>query len=101
MVVASVLMCMSSLFVVTNALRISKKKKEKKHHTVVKKVLIEKIMCMHCVGKVKDLLSSIEGVESVTVDLKSKTATLKVSKSVTDEIILDKLDGINYPGIMQ
>ncbi len=99
--VASALMCMSSLFVVTNALRISKNKKEKKHPTVVKKVLIEKIMCMHCVGKVKDLLSTIDGVESATVDLKSKTATLKVSKSVTDEIILEKLSGINYPGIMQ
>ena len=99
--VASALMCMSSLFVVTNALRISKTKKEKKQPLIVKRVLVEKIMCMHCVGKVKDLLSSIDGVESVTVDLKSKTATLKVYRSVTDEIILDKLNGINYPGVMQ
>ena len=53
---------------------------------------------MHCVGKVKDALSSIDGVFSVSVDLKSKTATLKIDKSVTDKDLLDKLESIDYIG---
>ena len=56
------------------------------------------MMCMHCVGKVSDALKELDGVMSAVVDLKSKTATLKVVSSVTDEIILDKLAKINYIG---
>jgi copper chaperone CopZ len=53
---------------------------------------------MHCVGKVKDALKEVDGVVEVEVDLKSKTATLKTIKSVTDKILLDKLESIDYIG---
>ncbi len=95
-VIASALMCCSSLFVVTNALRISKREKPKK--LLTKSIRIDKIMCSHCAQKIKNALSEIDGVFEVKVDLKSKTATLKVTKSVTDKIILDKLWSINYMG---
>lgn len=97
-VIASALMCLSSLFVVTNALRLSAKEKRKKEKLITKKVRVEKIMCMHCVGKVKDALTELDGVKSVNVDLKSKTATLSVNKNVTDLMILDKLSQIDYKG---
>ncbi len=96
--IASALMCISSLFVVTNALRLTAKERIKPEKTFIKKVYVEKITCLHCVKKVKDALLSIDGVNSVSVDLKSKTATLNVTKKVTDLIILNKLIEIDYKG---
>ncbi len=97
-VIASALMCVSSLFVVTNALRLSKKQKSEREKTLTKRVYVEKIMCMHCVDKVKTTLLKVDGVKSVAVDLKSKTATVIVGKKVTDLVILDALERIDYKG---
>ena len=67
--IASACMCLSSLFVVTNALRINLYKTS---HTKRKKgesmqVFIEGMMCEHCEQKVKSAISGVDGVEAVVV----------------------------------
>ena len=43
----------------------------------MKKVMkIEGMMCQHCVAHVTKALQGVQGVESVEVDLKKKTATV-------------------------
>ncbi len=90
-IIASALMCCSSLFVVTNALRLTEKNRKIKKKTPKNlkniKVLIQGMHCNHCVKKVFDSLSQIEGIFKVEVDLKTKTATLDVDSSVTDMVI--------------
>lgn len=90
--IASALMCCSSLFVVTNALRISKKNTNEQAKIKADKTFkltVEKMMCMHCVSKVESALSSVNGTADVKVDLKSKTATLLANKSVTAQTLIN------------
>jgi len=69
-------MSISSLFVVSNALRLRRFKNIKKAQKGDKQMTlkINGMMCMHCVAHVKKALESVDGVLSVEVDLKSGTA---------------------------
>ncbi len=81
-------MSLSSLFVVTNALRLTRFGKEKKREeeTAMKKTLkIEGMMCQHCVARVTKALQAVEGVSEVEVRLKKKTAVVTLSQEVFDE----------------
>ena len=49
-----------------------------------KTILIEGMQCNHCKMTVEKVLGTLEGVEKVEVDLESKTATIEISKEVSD-----------------
>ncbi|MBQ8319566.1 MAG: heavy metal translocating P-type ATPase [Clostridia bacterium] len=93
--IAAACMSLSSLFVVSNALRLTrfgKKKKteekkleEKEEKKEMKKVLkIEGMMCQHCVRHVTNALSGVDGVDGVEVSLEAGTATVTLSKAVEE-----------------
>ena len=42
---------------------------------------------MHCVGAVTKALGAINGVSDAKVDLESKTATVEMSATVTDDML--------------
>ncbi|MBE7061594.1 MAG: cadmium-translocating P-type ATPase [Clostridiales bacterium] len=96
--IASAMMCISSLFVVTNALRISREGKDKGHKKASDEftLTIEGMMCMHCVSKVKEALEAISGVLDVKVDLKTKSATLKGISSVTEQSLIDAIKNVGF-----
>jgi len=94
-------MCLSSLFVVTNALRLTKFGKEKKKQLTeingMKKTLkIEGMMCQHCVAHVTKALQSVEGVTSVDVNLKKKTAVVELGVAVSDETLTAAITEAGY-----
>ncbi len=99
-IIASALMCCSSLFVVTNALRLSEKtrKNKLKHPKKLKtiEVVIEGMHCKHCESKVFNALSKIKGIDQVNVDLKTKTATLEIDTNVTDSIIEKEINSVGF-----
>ena len=87
--ISAAAMSLSSLFVVTNALRINgykrakapieEKKEEnnmcfKKQNAIV--LHVEGMMCEHCKARVEKALAAVSGVTKVKVDLKAKTATV-------------------------
>ena len=88
-------MSLSSFCVVMNALRLnlfrpkteekvlskSKENGEKagKGDTDMIELKIEGMMCEHCVGRVKAALEAVDGVKTVEVTLKRKTATVSGS----------------------
>ncbi|MBR2375897.1 MAG: heavy metal translocating P-type ATPase [Clostridia bacterium] len=84
-------MSLSSLFVVTNALRLTRFGKKENNNTVIKEntmkrtLKIEGMMCQHCVAHVTKALAGVDGVLSVDVNLKKKTATVETSKDGLDE----------------
>ena len=92
-------MCASSLFVVTNALRLmsfDKTKKVMEKNEMQKVLKIEGMMCQHCVAHVTKALQGIEGVASVEVNLKKKTATVELSSAVTDEAFVSVITEAGY-----
>ena len=83
-------MSLSSLFVVTNALRLTRfhRKKEKTESTGMKKTLkIEGMMCQHCVAHVTKALQGVTGVESVEVNLKKKRAVVTTETAENDVLV--------------
>ena len=105
---ASFAMSLSSLFVVTNALRLNLFKpsfdieytKEEintqKEEFVMKKVMkIEGMMCGHCSGRVEKVLNEIEGV-SAEVDLENKQAIIVCDDSISDKVLKDAVTDAGY-----
>ena len=79
-------MSLSSLFVVSNALRLTRFDKKKKEINSMQKTLkIDGMMCQHCVNHVTKALSCVEGVVSVDVNLKKKIAVVTLEKDVLND----------------
>ncbi|MBQ7913626.1 MAG: cadmium-translocating P-type ATPase [Clostridia bacterium] len=94
-------MCLSSLFVVTNALRLTRfgKKKEiadKEENGMKKTLKIDGMMCQRCVAHVNKALSGVQGVVSVDVNLKKKLAIVETDGSVTDEALVSAVTEAGY-----
>ena len=95
-------MSLSSLFVVSNALRLTRFHKHKQiekntEEVSMKKTLkIEGMMCQHCVAHVTKALNAVAGVSSVEVNLKKKTAVVEFSEAVADETLIAAITEAGY-----
>ena len=92
-------MSLSSIFVVSNALRLRRfgelktKKKEVKY--MEKQMMIEGMMCAHCKARVEKVLNDINGVEAI-VDLDNKCANITCSDNISDELLIDTVKNAGY-----
>lgn len=92
----TIAMSMSSICVVSNALRLKffkPKNSNIKEKSKMKTMVIEGVMCMHCKAHVEKALNAIEGV-TATVDLDSKSAT--ISGDVADEVLTKAVTDAGY-----
>jgi len=97
-------MSLSSVCVVTNALRLrkfkpkfnefSKNKEEKNMNT--KTINIEGMHCNHCKMMVEKVLGALDGVEKVEVNLENKTAVIEISKEVEDSKIKEVIEEAGF-----
>lgn len=98
--IAAAAMSLSSLFVVTNALqltRFDKKKQAMKENNEMKKTLkIDGMMCQRCVAHVEKALGGVAGVEKVEVNLKKKTAIVEITEGVLDENLVSAVTEAGY-----
>lgn len=54
----------------------------------MKKIIsIEGMSCEHCSAAVKNALEELNGVKSAKVDLKKKSAIVKLSENVADDVL--------------
>ena len=109
-------MSMSSVCVVSNALRLNFFKAEEKpvlpeiepeaeviediyedegETTMTKTMKIEGMMCPHCSGRVEKALNALEGVTAV-VDLQAGTATVTMTAEVSDEVLTKAVVDAGY-----
>ena len=110
-------MSMSSLFVVTNALRLNlfnvydtsrdkmggeiiniteHSEENEGGNTMTKTVNIEGMMCAHCEANVKKALEALDGIESAVVSHESGTAVIELSKDVDDDLIKQAIEDKDY-----
>ncbi len=107
----SAAMSLSSVCVVSNALRLRRFKSRFKHEYCgccplehkekdvkeMKKVMtVEGMMCNHCTGRVQQVLSALEGVSAVEMSLENKTATVTLSAPVEEHTLVDAVTAAGY-----
>ena len=105
--IAAASMSLSSVCVVSNALRIrlfrdniEEQPKEKElfagDKNMKKIMLIDGMMCAHCQKRVHDVLSALDGVAEVDVNLENKTVVVVCSKEIDDKILTDAVTNAGY-----
>ncbi|NLJ71021.1 MAG: heavy metal translocating P-type ATPase [Clostridiaceae bacterium] len=117
--IASASMSLSSVFVVSNALRLNRFKPlvqvddletankniyhinnatntKKGDSEIMKKIIkIEGMSCHHCSGRVEKVLNQIDGV-SATVNLEKKQAEVKSNQDIDNQILIDTITDAGY-----
>ncbi len=98
--IGSLAMSLSSVCVVTNALRLrlfkAETKKQKEVKNMVKVLKVGGMMCGHCQARVEKALSKVDGVLSVKVNLNDNTATVEVLPSVTNDDLTIAITDADY-----
>ena len=59
-------------------------------------IKIDGMQCDHCKNNVKNALENLEQVQTVSIDLKNKTATVSLSDNISDQLLKDAIDNAGY-----
>ncbi len=112
--IAAACMSLSSLFVVTNALRLTRfgknyrqekednqeKIQETEGAGMQKTLIIEGMMCQHCVAHVTKALQGVTGVKEVSVSLEDKRAVVVAEETIEEEVLIAAVVDAGYEVIL-
>ena len=91
--IAAACMSLSSICVCLNALRLNLLKTEKEEKKPLMTFYVKDMMCVHCVNHVKTALT-VDGVNNVEIDLKSKKVS--VETTLSQDVIFELIKKAGY-----
>ena len=103
--IAALAMSLSSVCVITNALRLRAfkpkqekivKNKKEEEREMEKEIKIEGMSCNHCKMAVEKALNGLEGVTKAEVNLEEKKAKVIVKAEVKDEVLKQTIEEAGY-----
>ena len=63
----------------------------------MKKIInIEGMSCGHCVGRINQALSEVDGINEVVVNLEEKKAEVTLEKNVADEKLKSEIENLGF-----
>lgn len=89
-------MSLSSVCVVSNALRLNTVRLHEKPKTLRRTVYVEGMMCGHCEAAVKKALETVDGVLSAEVSFKKGTAIVTLATTVADDTLRQVVEAEEY-----
>ena len=92
-------MSISSIFVVTNALRLNfvkLNKREKEVKNMTKTIKIEGLMCPHCEARAKSVLEEVSGVVSAQASHEKGEAVVTLDRDVDNNILKSVIEAQGY-----
>lgn len=90
-------MSLSSVCVVSNALRLQFfKASNKPIKTIKKTVIVPDMMCKHCVATITEALNTIKQIIAVNINLDTKEVHLELIEDIDDDIIIKKITENGY-----
>ena len=89
-------MSLSSVTVVSNALRLNFFKANKGEKNMKKTLYIKGMMCPHCEARVKQLLEGVSGVIKAEVSHKKGTAVIEIKEEMADELLKTLIEDNGY-----
>ncbi len=94
---AAAAMSLSSVSVVSNALRLNNFKNRKKENIKMeKRIIIDGMMCGHCSGRVKTVLENLPQVISAEVSHETGEAKIVLNAEISDEILKSTIEAEGY-----